>query len=259
MLIYNFDLDGTILNNEKNISDLDIIEIEKILNRDCLIFNTGRSLFQSEKIYRKFSNNGYFYVSSCFGSYIYDVKNKKVIYENYLEVDLLRIIVDFFIADGVVSLTGVKETLTNHIDENYLKSRIDELRLRVADIRDAINYTPILKVTIISNPELIDKFVLMFQELSNGYGLNRRYQNMLEIHGKENKGKGLKFILNIHQPHYKKVISFGNDMTDISLREFTDILVSTKNCTDEFIHYADYITTENTNNPISNFIKKYNE
>lgn len=257
--LYSFDLDGTILNSKKEISTNDLKELKKICERDYILLNSGRSFFRLEKFIKIIGVLKNHRIACCnFGSYIYDFKNDVIIYENYFTKKILTFILNYFKEekDCIVSLETSKETLTNIINTNYSQARIEELKLRKVNLTEAIQTEKILKVCIINEKNKLDEFLIKFKEYAPKYNYVKRYDNYLEIYGTETKGSGLKKVSDVLGISIKNIISFGNDDTDISLREFTEILIAPANSCDNIIKYSDYLTSDNDNNPLFNFKKE---
>ena len=258
--MYCFDLDGTILNSHKEIGKEDVLSLRELCNnRKYVLLNSGRAFFRLEKYISTIGLNPYHFIVCCdFGNYIYDFSRKTILYEQYLQVDVLRYIIKYFEENDkcIILMETANSTFTNRIIDNYSQKRITELHLKKTDLSNLIHLEKILKVCIITESDEIDNFITSFEREGNQCNLHRRYSNNLEIYGTNTKGLGVKFVSEELGINKDNIIYFGNDITDFTALDYVGSLVVTANADDELKKVSNYVTASNDENPLTNYLKE---
>ncbi len=93
------DLDGTIINRDKQISEKDIIALQKINSFYYTIAITGRNILSFKKVLK--NDYPFDYVVFSNGAGIYDFKNRSVIYKQNFEKRLLKPIISLLLEENV--------------------------------------------------------------------------------------------------------------------------------------------------------------
>lgn len=84
-----FDIDGTLLNSNKQISKKTQEAIARaVAHNKIVILNTGRNLAKLEKFYDILP--GVRYLNCISGALVYDLKEKKALYQKSFDEDILK-------------------------------------------------------------------------------------------------------------------------------------------------------------------------
>ncbi len=251
-----FDLDGTLLTDDKCITKLSNDYIQKLradghivciatgrpyagmlnyykeLNLDTPVVNTNGGVTHNP------TNNNFEKV--CMGMDINIVKdifinNKKSILDAY------------FSYDDKVYYTSKHERLEPfiHVDET-----ITEVVGAIEDIIDVETGG----IIIVTNEEYADDFVNYVKEKYDGLLLTREFRRedgtrLYELYQKSiSKREGLQLILKHYGLTEKNLIAFGDGDNDIEMLEFAYVSVAMSNGREEVLQTAKYITREDNNN-----------
>ena len=249
------DLDGTLLNDNKEISEYNK-EILKTLINDYniqLILSSGRP-YEGVKSYNKLlKNNNYSIIFN--GASIVD-NNGKVIYKQTVEENDSKAIIKL----------SEKYDVCVHVYDNgkYIVSKEDFPIKSYVQKEQTIN--PIIglenietyrfdKMLILGERSILNK---LYKEISENTDVHSSFSGdlSLEITSKiGNKGKSLEWICNNKGINPDNIIAFGDNFNDIEMIEYAGIGVAMANAEEEVKKKADYITLSNNENGLGYFLE----
>jgi len=260
------DLDGTLLNSERQISYENRLAIKKALERNHkVVIATGRPLPSAVHLVEDLGLN----YEGCYaitynGGLIYDTFQKKAIFKTTLPLEYVNYIFDVakenkihchtYSDDSVIS-----EKLTNEL-KKYCNRIIVPYEL-VENIHTDLVNEPV-KVIMIDFTEQ-NKLNKIKDELSDWcHGkINCSFSNpfFLEFGSlKATKGNAVNYLCNYLNIPIENSIAVGDEENDISMIQSAGIGIAMANATNGIKEYADYITEHNNNNHgISEVIKKF--
>lgn len=256
------DMDGTLLNSKKEISNRTYDAIQKAKEKGIhIVLATGRLLksaqFVAENL--KLSNH----ILACNGAIIID--DKKVIYSRPMDLNEVEKVMalgkkfnayyHFYDENCLYSNTYVKEIV------DYYQGRDQKIDIKIfnndTEILDNKNLN-IYKFLFIDND--LQKLENLREELTqvNKISLTKSWSNNLEVMDTEaSKGLGLKFLcteLNISPEH---VIAIGDNENDLSMINFAGLGVSMGNGEEIVKMQSDYITSTNDEDGVAKVIEKF--
>ena len=249
------DLDGTLLNDKKEISDY-TKNILNILMNDYkieLIFSSGRPYEGIINYKRILKNNNDSIIFN--GSNIVD-KEGKVIYKRTIEEA---------IGESIVKLSE-KYNVCIHVYDNgrYIVSKEDfPIKSYVQKDQSIpaiyglhhINNYEFDKMLILGEREILDNLKM---EIDSKFDVHSCFSGpfSLEITSKEtNKGNALKWICDNKGIDIKEVIAFGDNFNDIEMIEYAGVGVAMGNAEEELKQKADYTTLSNEEDGVGRFLK----
>ena len=267
MKLLFLDLDGTLLNDEKEISPVDMAAIDKMIAAGHkVIINTGRPLYSVMILAEKFGflREG-FYISAFNGGLIYDpVSDEKLKYDT-LPTDVVRHLFDeaykmglhihTYIDDHVVSEKDTKEL------EFYTK-RIKMPPLVVDDFASATNgIQPKIILISLDDKERLIAYREAVKDYAEEMGLYSTFSDirLLEYANPlANKGEAIRFMCKHLGVDIKDTVAAGDEENDLPMIEAAGTGVCMKNGVDGLKAVADYIT-KHTNNEggIAEIIDKF--
>ena len=252
------DLDGTLLNSNKEISkeNLDAIEYFKA-NGGLFTFITGRMPSYVSDIYNKVNPNAPF---GCVnGGGIYDHKKGEYLYTNPIDKSVLELVeyIDkslpemgiqvsayekvYFCKNNAAMVEFRKETGLPNLEKNYREISEPMAKILFADL----------------NTENIDKLSLMLQNHSraNEFDFIRSDKTLYEILPKGiDKGAVLPILAELIDIDINKTIAIGDYNNDLGMIKTAKIGVAVENAIDELKSVADYVTVSNDNHAIAQVI-----
>ena len=249
------DLDGTLLNNNKQISDYNQ-KILRILINDYnvqLILSSGRP-YEGVKSYNKIlENNNYSIIFN--GASIVD-NSGKVIYKQTVEENDAKTIIKL----------SEKYDVCVHVYDNgkYIVSKEDFPIKSYVQKEQTIE--PIIGLENIETYKFDKMLILgeravlneLYKEISENTDVHSSFSGdlSLEITSKiGNKGNSLKWICDNKGINPDNIIAFGDNFNDIEMIEYAGVGVAMANAEEEVKQKADYITLSNNENGVGYFLK----
>ena len=248
------DLDGTLLNEKKEIGEYTKKILSELINNHDIefILSSGRS-FDGVKRYNDIlGNNNYSIVMN--GSNIVD-NNGCILYSKRLDSDISK---------GIIELSQKYDVCMHFFDElKYIVSRDDfyiksyiqnektrEITVGIENIEDyRFN-----KIIIFGNREILNELKI---EIDSHLDVNSCFsaKSLLEIMPKDvSKGNALKWICNNKGISPDNIIAFGDNFNDIEMIEYAGIGVAMSNAEENVKQKADYIALSNEEDGIGKFL-----
>ena len=269
--LIGLDLDGTLLNNKKQINLLDEDRIKKAMEKGIIVVPvTGRPQKGIPNNIEKLFHSSYMITSN--GAVTTDVKLQKNIDSAYLSskkvLDIVELIqrqkedikVEIF-ADGIgyvqkKQLDIIKELYRGtHLEYYFHVSRIpvNNINSLIVSRNDDIAEISIMTESIAIKNK-IQKLLAGFEEIK----ITSSVQTDLEINA-TNAGKGLALLrlakrLGIHN---SEIMACGDSGNDIEMLQTVEIAVAMGNATEEVKKVADYITLSNEENGVAYAIDRF--
>ena len=269
--LLGLDLDGTLLNNKKQVNWLDEDRIKKAMQKGVIIVPiTGRPKKGIPESIEKLFHSSYVITSN--GAVTTDVQLQKNIDSAYIHsktalniVELIqlqkeKINVEIF-ADGIgyvqkKQLDVIKELYRGtHLESYFNISRIpvnDINRLIIGRNDDIAEISIMTESIAIKNK--IKKILVGFDDIK----ISSSVQTDLEINAK-NAGKGLALLrlakrLGIRN---SQIMACGDSGNDIEMLQSVGISVAMSNATEEVKRVANYITLSNEENGVADMIDRF--
>ena len=269
--LLGLDLDGTLLNNKKQVNWLDEDRIKKAMQKGVIIVPiTGRPKKGIPESIEKLFHSSYVITSN--GAVTTDVQLQKNIDSAYIHsktalniVELIqlqkeKINVEIF-ADGIgyvqkKQLDVIKELYRGtHLESYFNISRIpvnDINRLIIGRNDDIAEISIMTESIAIKNK--IKKRLVGFDDIK----ISSSVQTDLEINAK-NAGKGMALLrlakrLGIRN---SQIMACGDSGNDIEMLQSVGISVAMSNATEEVKKIANYITLSNEENGVADMIDKF--
>jgi len=261
-----FDLDGTLLNEEKIISNQDLKSIKLLMKNDVEIFiASGRtdmfSLPHLELIGSKTP------IISSNGALVRNPLDNIIIYSKFINHTSVNKFIEYAKTHELNYLAYTLDSVYYHvINENTLKELFRNNKAKIDFIKiydpDVLKNDQILKFLIVDEHENIPKrqkelvLKLDLHIVSSGYYL-------LDLMEKGvSKGDALEKLAGYYKMNPEKIIVFGDNYNDIEMFRFAGTSIAMGNAVDDIKILADFVTKSNDENGISyaieNFILNFN-
>lgn len=263
------DLDGTLLDSRKMISDENKEAIKNAINAGVNILICSGRIYAGAKIFGKEVGTR-LPVITCNGARIKDMDTDEVIYSKSLNLETCRSIVDVCHDMGIYYHVYLGDTMfTEQLAHSSLfywkKNKELPIESRVSiEVVDDIQYylekypDDISKVIVISDvPEELSKTRKELQKVK-GIEIMSSYYNNIEIMTQGvSKGKALKFMAERYGIKQEEVIAMGDNENDLSMIEYAGLGVAMANGEDYVKEAADFVTLSNDDNGVAYAINKF--
>ncbi|MGL4948337.1 MAG: HAD family hydrolase [Mycoplasma sp.] len=266
-----FDLDGTLLNSQKKISEENVNAIKKlILNNHHVAIATGRNLSQIQEYIKILDNVRYFVVLN--GGAIWDNHKKQI---KYISQPLDKEIVDYVLSH----VKDIKRELQfsnfdrlyrvyfgNNIFEDIKEPNFfkDATKNPVFDNWNDVSHLldgPIIRVAIRCEKEHRKNIMKSLKERfkhNNSFHITESSNTYVEVDpASVSKFNTIKTVLDKYSINIDDVIAFGDSENDISILSSVNNAIVMGNSNDEVKKHANIIIGDNNSNAIAEFLNTF--
>lgn len=260
------DIDGTLLNSEKKITNNVYESIQKAKNQGTkVVLSTGRPLPGVIPILEelKLTDNGDYVI--CFnGAVVQEVKSKKVIADIDMNVNDFKLIYNEVCKpnNSYIHINTPTNVITPHEEPgeySVLEAKLNKIPLIYKPANEIDENIKFCKIMIVDDPEKIEKIIpTISKDLHEKYTIVRSAPFFLEfLNKKANKGTALKALCkNINLP-IEKTIAVGDEENDQHMIKFAGLGVAMGNARESIKEIADYTTSTNNEDGVANVINKF--
>ncbi len=255
-IVFFSDIDETLVNTDKTLSEENRAAIEQFLARDNIfVISTGRALEGARTLLEKLGLYGRknLLISSYNGALIYDTYLEKELRRTTIPLDLVAESFDLAKEFGIHIQTYTDEAVISERDNEFLQHYLKIQSLPVIlceDIRKAqIAPPPKCLCLDFTHPERILQFRSLFEEKMKGK-LDCYQSNpwLLEIVAPGvNKGESLRYIAQLYNVPIENTLSAGDAENDLSMIQAAGIGCAMKNAEEPLKEQADYVTLNDNN------------
>ena len=273
MKILFTDLDGTLLTDDKRISDTDMRSIRAMIDAGHkFVMTTGRPLTSVKQLAEQygFLEPGFFLVGFN-GGLIYDCGAKKPILTRYIPVDEVKAIMDAAHAHGMHAHTYSGDLVVSEYETEQLKTYCRLMKMDYVVVKDIREYygefinvvvKPPIKVNIITpfdHSSLVDFRAEMRKTTAGKLFDVFSKPEMLEFsHMQSNKGDAVRFMAEYYKVPLEDTIAVGDEENDCPMIEAAGVGVAVANASPVAKDIADYVTAnDNNHSAIAEVIEKF--
>ncbi|TDV24193.1 hypothetical protein BCF59_0143 [Mycoplasmopsis mustelae] len=273
-----FDLDGTLLDSQKNISHSSI-EILQKMHKQGKKYSivTGRPHYLAKQEF--FDLNCDFPAICCNGSLIYDFKNNKIVYKNPITKKAAKEVFDALIASKVVFLIytceqiygfhqnhqkpdwfiWLESTITKRDKENQFNFDWFDLNNQKhqfnPDKHDILKFLVIKRDTAIESINISESKV---QKISDIYIINSQVHVYDIMPLNNSKGRSLQLLAQKYHINLDRSLVFGDEDNDISMFQSAKFSIVMGQAKPEVKKFATFITDDNDSDGIYKFLSQIN-
>jgi Cof subfamily protein (haloacid dehalogenase superfamily) len=263
------DMDGTLLNNNKEVSERSKQSLRKASELGVkLVICTGR-IFASARYYAKLIGAKAPIVASN-GAYIREKDRNEVVYEKALPSEIVHKLVDLIKSYDLYPQLFTVDTIYTeklvYFSKNYSKwneTLPEEDRIKVEVVKDikAVieeNNGKILKSVVMGDDG--DKISRLKKEIKEKLNVTAisSMDNNIEIMAPDiSKGNAVNVLADYYGVLPEEVICVGDNENDLSMIEYAGLGVAMGNATEELKLAADYITDTNENDGVAKVIERF--
>ncbi|WP_319371714.1 HAD family hydrolase [uncultured Ilyobacter sp.] len=254
MKILSFDLDGTLLTDDKKISERTLKALLRCKEDGKVIaFNSGRpTQFIYSVLPKAFHED---IVISSNGALVY--KNKKLIHENPIDKstvwDIIQMVETVF-KDIFFVVEQDDRSLTKCQDREYNEQMFCQ-------------YHDFTEESITDSPKILlktgdlDYFDLNILNMLIPESCRLIFTDNMEfaqvVHADTDKLYGVKKILEIEKIDLEELVAFGDDLNDLEILSWAGYSVAMGNAVEEIKNVSKYIADTNERDGVAKFIEEY--
>lgn len=259
------DLDGTLLTDKKEISPQSIRVLQKAVeDGHIVVIATGRSHRSSIHYYHMLKLTTA--MVNFNGAFVHHPKDKKwSVFHNPLPKSTVLNVIDACSQLEVqnILVESHQDIFINKHDQNiidFLRVQNDDPFLKIGNIKDVLQEDPTLML-IYPKEEQVQELNNIFNQFHAEVLHYRNWgapSHMIEIVKKGiNKAIGLQRIAQYYNIPKERIIAFGDEDNDLEMIEYAGVGVAMQNGIQELKSIADYVTSTNEEDGVSQFLKGY--
>lgn len=257
------DLDGTLLNDSREISKRNRENIIKIKNMGKkVVLATGRQL-QGIMPYIETLGllDGNNYMVTYNGALVINSKGDEILYDNPVTKDSYKELYELSKQLGVNihALTNGKVLTPKNNPYTEIESSFNQIPIIEGAIEDIDDSIKIVKVMFVDDQKKLDSITPLLPDwVKEKYSIVRSAPIFLEFLNKGvDKGVGVSIIAEQFGIRPSEVICIGDAGNDIGMIKYAGLGVAMGNATDDVKEAADYITLTNEEDGVAHVIEKF--
>ena len=246
------DLDGTLLSDDKNISDYSLSILEKCKSKGLKIaFATARTEREAERLSKQADPD--FQILN--GGALVIKRNREVIYKSQLSVEMSNAIINECLKEsGIINLSVITDEFhyrrvkpsSNHPD--YSKWTYNDYSKPLSTETYSIDIKTL-------NPDIANKIENNFKDINiikvtdvNAYRI---------LHKDADKMAGVKAIAEEEKIALNEIAAFGDDYSDMRMLRECGTGIAMENGIAEIKKIAGYVCKSNNNDGVAKWIEEY--
>lgn len=267
--LYISDLDGTLLNSKAMLSDFTKNTINQLVSQGMYFtFATARTIYSAEPITKDLNVNIPCILNN--GASIYDMKSGKYVKNNCIPEDTADKIIRVFRDNNVCCfvfkfmnnrLVTCYDRVTDEYMCNYIIERqngFNQPFIRCDNVAEIIDGRDIYINSVGEYESLLPiRNAIMAMDNADCAFYHDTYSEkwFLEVFSaKASKANGLKFLR--QEYGFDKIVSFGDNLNDLSMFKESDVKIAVSNARDELKQQADFIIGSNEENGVAEYLLK---
>ena len=273
MKILFTDLDGTLLDDNKDISAEDMSAVRKMIAAGHkFVMTTGRPLTSVKKLAGRYGFlEAGFYLVSFNGGLIYDCGEQQAILTRYIPVEEVKAIMDAAHACGMHAHTYSGDLVVSEYETEQLKTYCRLMQMDYVVVKDIREYygqfinvvvKPPIKVNIITpfDHSSLESFRAEMRKTTAGklFDVFSKPEMLEFSHMKSNKGDAVRFMADFYKVPMDDTIAVGDEENDCPMIEAAGVGVAMANASPVVRNVADYVTErDNNHSGIAEVIDKF--
>lgn len=261
------DLDGTLLNDKKEIPAENIAAINDALERGKnIIFSSGRCIDECRAFFSLFPKMHYALCES--GACIYDIKNEQPIYQKAIDPSAVQTILEYIHTKNVMiqamghgHMMIAREDMT-HLDDFYISQYQEHFEKTGTIVESPYEYCKAHdwyaeKICLYhDSPKAREVTKELFESLPVVLAYSEETSLEVSPLGID-KGVGLKILCNHLGISLDETIAIGDGFNDMKILEACGLSVAVANAKPEIQNMCDKIVTDNNHAGVCEAIKLF--
>ncbi|MDL2304349.1 Cof-type HAD-IIB family hydrolase [Bacteroides sp. OttesenSCG-928-D19] len=258
------DIDGTLLNSRKEISQRTLATLIKVQQMGMrIVLASGRPPHGVRPIANMLELHKYGgYVMVYNGGIILQADNREVLFEKRMDISMMDYLNKKATKNNFPIFTYHLDTIvTTHPDDPHINREAELNDMRIIGVRhfpEAVTFQPCKCMMVSDNTEELKGLEAHLQKRLNGvFDVFRSENYFLEIVPQSiNKGDTLSVLLDKLNVNRDEVIAFGDGVCDIPMLQLAGTGVAMGNANEAVKRCADYITSGNDEDGVAEMLEK---
>ena len=270
------DLDGTLLNDAKEISEENIKWLNRAYKEKGIttIITTGRQYGFVEDLYKKYNCSFGDYVIASNGAIIKNVKTGDYINKDILNIEEIKVLNSICQEEGLdfIIIYDEKNAYMERKDGNTSKSKIQKDKIYVDNIIELLENNKDIEINIVIIGAEKNEFNNAIKRVEKNslwdYSPISEYRNKNEeVDIREyyfdvmrkgcNKKNAVKKVMDRFGVNHDEIIVIGDGGNDLPMFDYAKLKIAMENGSEALKQKADYITDTNNNDGVAKAIKKF--
>nr|WP_296906642.1 Cof-type HAD-IIB family hydrolase [Thermotoga sp.] len=256
--MFVFDLDGTLLNDNLEISEKDRKTVEKLTRNCTVVFASGRMLVSTLNVERKYFKRT-FPTIAYNGAMVY-LPEEGVILNEKIPPEVAKNIVEYIRQLSVHWQAYIDDVLYSEKNNEEIKSyaRHSSVDYRVEpNLFDLVSKMGTTKLLLIDTPERLDELKEILSERFRNVKVFKSFPTYLEIVPENvDKGKALRFLREKMGWKKEEIVVFGDNENDLFMFEEAGLRVAMGNAIEKVKEASDIVTLTNNDSGVSHVLER---
>ncbi|MCX8130394.1 MAG: Cof-type HAD-IIB family hydrolase [Clostridia bacterium] len=262
------DLDGTLLNSNKQISQKNITYIKYAIDRGIKVIICSGRIFAGARIFAKQMSIAEPLIA-CNGAIIKDMNSEEVLYYNSMNIGDCLNVIDMCHAENVYFHIYIGDTMYTeklefsslfYWNKNKELSEDEKVDIKlVGNIERIVENckAPVSKFVVISEDlKQLKRIREKVCTLDTIEVVSSNYNNFEVMNNGVNKANALKFLAGKMGIKREEIVAIGDNENDYSMIEYAGFGVAMENAEEKIKSIADFITLSNDQDGVAHIIKK---
>ena len=254
------DCDGTLLNDQKELTERTINSIKNASQKVKIVISTARSFYRVEEYLRKMNllKNDQYTICLNGGCIVNNGNQKEIESHTFIKDDIEELIQLSRKLGTQISLYAYNRLIVEKIPERFKNNKKINFEIVKTEQLEIDKYN-IYKIVFVDKPE---KIIKMRKELDKKvlekYEVTSSIPEYIEFVPKGiTKQKSLENLCNILGIEKREVIAIGDAENDIEMIQFAGLGIAMENAGNIVKEIADDITDSNNEDGVAKAIEKY--
>lgn len=261
------DLDGTLLNNKKQVSEGNRKAIQKLKDQDVrFVMATGRSDVMTRAYTNKIENAEI--VIGCDGAIIRNIRTGKILYENHISSETChktfkicqKYGLDYYVfaKDELVSDDPQNERFLLHQKFNQTVEEDEQIPMQVVeDLDQYVNDHIVYKIVVShDNTSYLDEVADVIKKETDADAI-RSGKRVLAVKARGvSKAEAIKKLAQVLNIQIKDIIAFGDEVNDMEMLRLVGLGIAMENADDVVKEAANQIAGNNDEDGVGKALDK---
>ncbi len=255
-VVFVFDLDGTLLNDEEKLSNRNKEAVIEASKNNIVVFASGRMLKSILKFSRE--NFGREFITIAYNGAMVYIPEEGIVFERKIDPETSRKV--------IIELRNRKVHRQAYVNDNLI-SEEDNEEVRAYAKHSGVNYTVVndlvkvvskygsTKILSISDPEILNRIRDELRRVFKNLKIFKSFPNYLDFVPKDvSKAFALKVLSEKLGFDLEETIAFGDNDNDVDMIKEVGFGVAVKNATKAVLEASDYITLSNNEDGVAEVV-----
>lgn len=261
------DLDGTLLNDQKQVSDGNIKAIKRLKDKNVMfVMATGRSDVMTRPYTSKIQNADI--VIGCDGAIIRNIRTGQILYENHISKEACHETFEIcrkhgldyyvFAKDELVSDDPQNERFVIHQKFNQTVKKEEQIPMQIVEDLDRYVDDHIVYKIVVSHNDTnyLDEVAKVIKKQTDADAI-RSGKRVLAVKARGvSKAEAIKKLAQVLDISIKDIIAFGDEVNDMEMLKLVGLGIAMENADDVVKEAADLIAGNNDEDGVGKELDK---